>query len=170
MSLAEQLLPEFDQEMATTRNVLERLPEDRFDWKPHPKSMTLVGVATHLANIPYWGASTLTDDSFDVEPVAGQPYVEEPAASRAALLEKFDGSVAAMRSALQSTTDEAMGKPWSLLRTGTPIFTLPRGAIVRSMILNHLIHHRAQLGMYLRLLDLPHPAMYGPSADEGGMM
>lgn len=168
-TISNALLPEFDQEMATTRKTLDRCPEDKYGWQPHPKSFNMIALATHIANIPMWGASTLTSDSFDIQPPGAPPYKEEPAKSRADLLEKFDQSAAAARAAIAAAKDEDFAKPWSLLSGGQPLFTMPRGAVFRSMILNHLIHHRAQLGVYLRLLDVPVPATYGPSADEQPM-
>lgn len=169
MSIGKSLLPEFDQEMVGTRATLERLPEDKFDWRPHPKSFTMIALATHVANMLHWGATTINEDSFDFAPEGGEPYKEEPAASVAELLAKFDAGAASFRAALAEATDEALIADWSLLAGGKPIFTMPRIACLRGMILNHIIHHRAQLTVYLRLNDVPVPALYGPSADEGGM-
>lgn len=169
MSIAQSLLPEFDQEMAGTRKTLERVPEDNLDWRPHEKSMTLAGLATHIANMVNWATITLTQDSFDVQPEGSEPYREAPINSRAELLEKFDNGLATARAALAATSDEAMMKDWSLLGGGKVLFTMPRVACLRGMIFNHIIHHRAQLCVYLRMNDVPVPALYGPSADEGGM-
>jgi len=169
MSISASLLPELDQEMAGTRKTLERIPEDKFDFRPHPKSFTMINLATHIANMVGWGKDTLESDSFDVAPVGAEPYREEPAKSVAALLEKFDKNLAAFREALAKTSDEKMMANWSLLAGGNPIFTMPRIACIRGMILNHLIHHRAQLTVYLRMNDVPVPALYGPSADENNM-
>jgi uncharacterized damage-inducible protein DinB len=165
MSVAASMLPEFDQEMASTRKVFERFPDDKLEWRPHEKSMTMSGLATHVANMVNWGAITLQQDSFDVSP-DGKPYRETPIASRAELLEKFDAAVKATRAALEATSDEAMMKPWSLLGNGHVFFTMPRVACLRGMVLNHIIHHRAQLCVYYRLNDVPVPGLYGPSADE----
>ena len=167
MSIAASILPEFEMEMANTRKTLERIPSDKFDYKPHGKSMTMIGLATHITNMIGWGTTTLTQDEFDVQPPGAPPYKEEPASSVANLLEKFDQGIVACRAALVATSDEAMMKPWSLLSGGQAIFTQPRGGVFRGMILNHLIHHRAQLSVYLRMNDVPVPALYGPSADEG---
>ncbi len=167
MSIAASILPEFEMEMANTRKTLERIPADKFDYKPHEKSMTMIGLATHITNMIGWGTTTLTQDEFDVQPPGAPPYKEEPASSVANLLEKFDQGIVACRAALVATSDEAMMKPWSLLSGGNVIFTQPRGGVFRGMILNHLIHHRAQLSVYLRMNDVPVPALYGPSADEG---
>ncbi len=169
MPIADSLLPEFDYEAANTRKVLERCPEDKYGWKPHEKSFSMGQLATHIANMNEWGAMTLATDSFDVAPPGAPPYKEEPFTSRKQLLERYDQNVAKFRAALAATNDEAMMKPWSLLGGGKPIFTLPRVGVLRSMIFNHLIHHRAQLSVYLRLNDVPVPALYGPSADETAM-
>jgi uncharacterized damage-inducible protein DinB len=169
MSIAQSLLPEFDQEMAGTRKTLERVPEDKFDWRPHEKSTTMSELATHIANMLNWATITLTQDSFDFQPEGSAPYREEAVKSRAELLAKFDQGLTTARAALAAATDEAMMEKWSLLKGGNVIFTMPRIACLRGMILNHIIHHRAQLGVYLRMNDVPVPALYGPSADEGTM-
>ena len=168
MSISKTILPEFDHEMANTRKTLERVPGDKFAWKPHEKSMTLGGLATHLANIPSWTAQTFDRDELDIAPPGQPPYRLEEAKSRDALLEAFDKNVSSARAALEAATDENWKGKWSLLMTGKTIFTLPRTAVMRGFVMNHLIHHRAQLGVYLRLLDVPVPSIYGPSADEGG--
>jgi len=169
MSIAQSLLPELDQEMAGTRKVLERIPADKFDFRPHEKSFTMISLATHIANMVGWGHDTLKSDSFDVAPAGGEPYREDPAASVAELLEKFDKNLANFRAALAAASDAEMMANWSLLAGGQPLFTMPRIGCIRGMILNHLIHHRAQLTVYLRICDVPVPALYGPSADEQGM-
>ena len=166
MTISESLLPEFDQEMANTRKILERVPEGVLDWQPHEKSATMGWLATHLARIPVWVNYTLTTESVDVaspELAAERPL---PAASTQALLELFDGCAAAAGLALAGAGDDAMRAPWSLLSHGTLIFTLPRVAVLRTMVLSHIIHDRAQLGVYLRLQGVPLPPMYGPTADE----
>ena len=167
MSISKTILPEFDHEMANTRKTLERVPDGKFAWKPHEKSMTLGGLATHLANIPSWTAQTFDRDELDIAPPGQPPYRLEEAKSRDALLEAFDKNVSSARVALEAATDENWKGKWSLLMTGKPIFTLPRTAVMRGFVMNHMIHHRAQLGVYLRLLDVPVPSIYGPSADEG---
>ena len=169
MSIAQSLLPEFDQEMAGTRKTLERVLDDKLDWRPHEKSMTMGGLATHIANMLNWATITLTKDSFDFQPEGSEPYRETQVKSRAELLAKFDQGLTAARAALAATTDEAMMEKWSLLKGGNAVFTMPRIACLRGLILNHLIHHRAQLGVYLRMNDVSVPALYGPSADEGAM-
>jgi uncharacterized damage-inducible protein DinB len=165
---SEMLLPEFDQEMANTRKTLERVPDARFDWKPHEKSSSLGGLATHLANIPSWTVHTFEKDELDIAPPDAPPFRLEEAKSRADLLEAFDTNVAAARAVLTNAADAAWREPWSLLRGGNQIMTLPRAAVMRGFVMSHLIHHRAQLGVYLRLLEVSVPAIYGPSADEGG--
>ena len=168
MALKDTLLAEFDHEMGTTRRLIERIPDAQLGWKPHEKSMTLGGLATHLANIPGWTKNTFEADELDIAPPGAPPYKVEEAKSTAELLEAFDKNVASARAALEGATDENWQGKWSLLMTGKPIFTLPRTAVMRGFILSHSIHHRAQLGVYLRLLDVPVPSIYGPSADEGG--
>lgn len=169
MSIAQSLLPELDMEMAGTRKTLERIPADKFDFRPHPKSFAMISLATHITNMLGWGRDTLKSDSFDVAPVGGEPYKEDPAASVADLLKKFDKNLAEFREALAGASDADFMANWSLLSGGQTIFTMPRIACIRGMILNHLIHHRAQLTVYLRMCDVPVPALYGPSADESGM-
>jgi len=160
------LLPEFDQEMAATRKVLERCPEDKFGWKPHPKSFAMGALATHIVNMVGWTTDTMLKDSFDIAPPGAPPYKEDPLTSRAELMARFDRNAAAARAALAGAGDEQFAQPWSLLSGGQTLFSMPRIACIRSFVMNHCIHHRAQLGVYLRLNDVPVPAIYGPSADE----
>jgi uncharacterized damage-inducible protein DinB len=167
MSIAQSLLPELDQEMAGARKTLERIPEDKFEWRPHPKSFTMIALATHVASMVGWGGFVLKDSFFDFAPPDGEPYKEAPAESVDELLAAFDKNYAEFRVALSGASDETLLKEWSLLGGGKVIFTKPRIVCLREDILNHIIHHRAQLGVYLRLNDAPVPALYGPSADEG---
>ena len=169
MKISELMLPEFDHEMANTRKTLERVPDSKFDWRPHDKSFTLQQLASHLANVPAWTPMTLDQDSIDVAPADGSSFTTPQATSTADLLKKFDENVKAARASLAAATDESLQKPWSLLAGGKVQFTMPRGAVLRSFILNHNVHHRAQLTVYLRLNDIPVPALYGQSADETGM-
>ena len=169
MAMSAALLPEFDNEMANTRKTLERVPDDKFDWKPHAKSFAMGGLATHVANLPSWTVETIEKDALDIEPPGGEAYRIPQATSQKELLESFDKHVAAARAAIAGASDEHLFKPWSLLKGGEVVLTLPRVAVLRSFVMNHLIHHRAQLGVYLRLNDIPVPALYGPSADEGAM-
>ena len=168
MSIGESFLPEFDNEMAGTRKALERVPEDKLDWKAHPKSHTIGWVANHLAEIPGWVELTVHKREFDIAPPGAEPYRTPTLASRREILEMFDRNVATARKALASATDAAMAQDWSLLQGGQPILTMPRAAVIRSFVLNHTIHHRAHLLVYLRLNDVPVPGMYGPSGDEAG--
>lgn len=156
------LVPEFDHEMTTTRKLLERVPEDKFDWKPHQKSMSLGDLATHVANIAWWGEVTLNQPEIDL----GAGGRGERAKSRAELLSTFDRNVKSTRSILTAKSDPELMAPWSLKSSGHTIFTMPKAVVWRSFVMNHLIHHRAQLSVYLRMHDVPLPAMYGPSADE----
>jgi uncharacterized damage-inducible protein DinB len=164
MPFVDTLLPEFDHEMSVTRTLLERAPDDRFDWKPHAKSYALGQLAQHLATIPMWGRMTLTLEGIDL---AGAESLA-PVKTRAEILAFFDKNVADTRAALVPTSDAQLKAPWALKQGGHVIFSMPRHAVWRSFVMSHLVHHRAQLGVYLRLLDVPVPSMYGPSADEAG--
>ena len=166
MGLSESLLPEFDNEMVGTRKTLERVPDDKSDWKPHEKSMAMGGLATHLSNIPTWANFTIDQDSLDLAP-GGKPMPPmELAKSNEELLATFDANVAKARAAIAGASDAELFKPWSLMTNGNTIMTMPKIVVLRNFVMNHLIHHRAQLGVYLRLNDLPVPSIYGPSADE----
>jgi len=167
MTYGQSILPEFEQEMASTRKVLERVPEDKLDWRPHPKSNTIGWNANHLAEIPGWVAGTLAALEWDIAPPGGPAYQSPKLRSRREILELFDKNVASARQALAAVKDEEIDKTWSLLQAGKPLITMPRRAVIRSFVLNHLIHHRAILCVYLRLNDIPVPGMYGPSGDEG---
>ena len=167
MPISHAMLPEFDHEMGNTRKTLERVPENKFDWKPHEKSMPMGKLAIHLATLPGWTIQTLTQDSLDVAPADGEPFKLPEANTTEELLALFDQNVASARAAIAEASDAQMMQPWSLLATGKTIFTLPRAAVLRGFVMNHSIHHRAQLGVYLRLNDVPVPSIYGPSADEG---
>ena len=166
MKISEALLPEFDQEMANTRKVLERVPEGKGDWKPHPKSFNMASLTAHLANMAEWAGLTLNTDSFDYAPPGAAPYETPKYATNKDLLAAFDKSVAGARAALAAADDSKMLAPWSLMAGGKTIMTMPRVAVIRTFVMNHNIHHRAQLGVYLRLNDIPVPGVYGPSADE----
>jgi uncharacterized damage-inducible protein DinB len=166
MTYAETILPEFDKEMAGTRKVLERIPDDKLEWRAHPKSNTIGWNANHVANIPDWLVHTLTTTALDIAPVGGEPYRFPQFATTREIVAEFDKNVAAARHALAKVTDEEMAQMWTLSQGGKPFFTMPRAAVVRGMILNHLIHHRAHLCVYLRLNDIPVPGLYGPSGDE----
>lgn len=165
MALSNSLLPEFDNEMANTRKTLERVPDEKFAWKPHDKSFPMGGLATHLANLPSWGSLTLSSDSFDVAP-EGKPMKTPELNSTKDVLQTFDENVKATRAAIVGASDEDFFKPWTLQSNGNTLMTMPKIAVLRSFVMNHMIHHRAQLGVYLRLNDIPVPSIYGPSADE----
>lgn len=166
MSIGQSMLSEFDQEAIATRKTLERVPTEKFGWKPHEKSMAMGRLAIHVADLPNWTALTLTSDSFDYAPPGGPAYEMPALTTTEELVAAFDKNAAAARAALEAAKDEDFGKPWTLLAGGKVIFSMPRGAVVRGFALNHLIHHRAQLGVYLRLNGIPVPGCYGPSADE----
>ena len=166
MSYAESLLPEFDQEMANTRKVLERLPDEKLDWQAHRKSHTIGWNANHVADMVNWIVEVITMPSLDIAPIGGQPHQTPALASRREILEQFDRNVAAARKALATVEDQRINEMWTLLKAGAPMMTMPRKTVIRSFVLNHIIHHRAHLCVYLRLNDIPVPGMYGPSGDE----
>ena len=167
MKLSEMFLPEFDQEMANTRKTLERIPEDKLNWKPHEKSMTLGRLAGHLAELTGWTSATLKQDNFDFQPPGAPPMQPFVAKSRKELLDAFDKNAKEARAAISDSSDQHLMSNWSLMRGGQTLMTMPRTAVLRSFVMNHIIHHRAQLGVYLRLNNVPVPSIYGPSADEG---
>ncbi|HSP17322.1 MAG TPA: DinB family protein [Thermoanaerobaculia bacterium] len=163
MTIAQSLLPEFDREMTVTRTLLQRVPEAEGEWKPHQKSFSLGDLATHVSNLPTWIAHIAAADFFD----AAVSFKRPPKfTTTATLLEFFDGNVKAARQALASISDEQMMKSWSLKRGEQTMFTRPRADVLRSFVMNHMIHHRGQLSVYLRLQNVPLPNMYGPTADE----
>jgi uncharacterized damage-inducible protein DinB len=165
MPIVDSLLPEFDHEMATTRRLLDRVPEERFAWKPHDRSMSLGQLSTHLANIPYWCTATLEGPELDLNTIAdgARPKVPD---TRAELLEMFDKKVTTARARLATTTDGELNAPWTLKQGDQEFFTMPRISAIRSFVISHSIHHRGQLSVYLRLNDVPVPPIYGPTADE----
>lgn len=169
MSFAAALLPEFDQEMATTRKYLERFPEDKADYKPHEKSMTLGRLASHVAEIPTWATATFTADELDMNPVGGPKMEAANFKTSAEMLAFFDKSVAEARAAIAGASDEEHARGWSLKSAGQTYFTMPKGVVLRTWVYSHLIHHRAQLSVYYRINNVPVPATYGPSADDSGM-
>jgi uncharacterized damage-inducible protein DinB len=167
MSIGQAMLPEFDQEMASTRKTIERVPDDKLNWKAHPKSNTIGWVMAHLVEIPGWVEGTIAADSWDINPPGGEPYRTPQYKSRAEALADFDKNVASARKAIEKVSDAELMKSWSLLSGGQPLITMPKIAVLRGFVLNHTIHHRAHLLVYLRLNDVPVPGMYGPSGDEG---
>ena len=165
MSISATLLPEFDHESATSRTVIERVPEDKYGWKPHDKSMTAGRLASHIAEMPNWAAQSINNESLDL---AGG-YAPFDAGSRAELLAAFDKATGEARAAIAGCSDETFMKMWSLKMGDKTLMTMPKIAVVRTFVMNHVIHHRGQLSVYLRELNVPVPSIYGPSADEGSM-
>jgi uncharacterized damage-inducible protein DinB len=162
MPFSQMLLPEFDNEMKNTRKLLEVFPEGDNDYKPHEKSMSLGRLASHVAELPSWAIMTL-DREVLVLDGSFKPYI---AGSRAELLELFDKNVTAAREKIAAASDEDWQKMWALRFKDKDVMSMPRAAVMRSVVMNHMIHHRAQLGVYLRLKNVAIPGMYGPSADE----
>jgi uncharacterized damage-inducible protein DinB len=161
MSLAEALLMEFDQEAQTTKRVLERVLDDKLAWKPHPKSFSLGQLALHIAAGPGQIVAAAAQDT------AEAPNFSQPEAkSRQEVLETFAKSIASARSGLKAMDDARLVSMWNLTRNGKPMMEMPRIAFLRSILMNHTYHHRGQLSVYLRILDVPVPSIYGPSADE----
>ena len=167
MAIKDILLPEYDHEMAVTRRVLERVPVDDFGWKPHDKSFALGTLATHLANIPGWVAVIVEKPDFDLADTPPELRKTAPLATREEILARFDENVGRGRRLLDPQSDAELLAMWTFKNAGQTIFTMPRVAALRRFVLNHHVHHRAQLGVYLRLRNVPVPAVYGPSADEG---
>jgi uncharacterized damage-inducible protein DinB len=167
MTIGQSMLPEFDQEMQSTRKVLERVPDDKWGWKPHEKSGTVGWLASHIGTVPGWITMTINTDELDYAPVNGPGYEPPKITNRKELLAAFDKESTEARAALADVSDADIIKGWKLLAGGKEIFTLPKIACIRSMCLNHMIHHRAQLTVYFRLMGVPVPGLYGPSADEG---
>lgn len=164
MAIREMLLPEFDQEMTSTRKMLERLPEAIPDYKPHKKSMSLSRLVGHVAQLPHWAVETMTKEVFELDMKNYKPF--EPKTRKEAM-ESFEKSIAQAREILSNSTDEQFGVVWTMkMAGGEKIMSLPRIAVIRTVVMNHLIHHRAQLGVYLRINDIEIPGMYGPSADD----
>ncbi|HEX7136425.1 MAG TPA: DinB family protein [Vicinamibacterales bacterium] len=164
--ISHSMLPEFDHEMANLRKTLERVPEGKPDFRPHSKSMTLSQLAGHLVEIPMWATMTIEQDEFDVNPVQGPKYQPYLMTTRAELLARFDAELKPARESLAAATDDQMMATWTLKSSGQTVLAMPRVAVLRSFVMNHMVHHRAQLGVYLRMNDVPVPGLYGPSADE----
>jgi uncharacterized damage-inducible protein DinB len=167
MNISQSLLPEFDREMANTRITLERVPEANGDFRPHPKSMALSRLAGHVAEIPMWAVVALSSDEFDV--ATRQSQGAFVMTSRQEVLARFDDEITRARAALAETSDADMMKTWTLKHGDRTVLAMPKIAVLRGFVMNHMIHHRAQLGVYLRMNEVPVPSIYGPSADEAGM-
>ena len=165
MSIAATVLPEFDREMATTRTMLERVPEKSAEWSPHVKSRTMGELASHIGDLPRLSLITMESDELDVSPPDGRSNTPRFSCT-ADLVSAFDDNVKRARAAIESASDSDMMEPWTLRRGGRTVWTLPRAAVLRTFILSHMIHHRGQLSVYLRLHDVPLPFVYGPSADS----
>jgi uncharacterized damage-inducible protein DinB len=165
MALKDGLLPEFDHEMGATRRVLERVPVADLAWKPHEKSFPLGHLAAHIANLPTWVGIAMDGTELDVTE-AGASARPEPPTSVGELLERFDTNVRKARAKIDEQTDAALVAPWTLKNAGQVMFTMPKLAVLRSFVMNHMIHHRGQLTVYLRLRNVPLPSIYGPTADE----
>ena len=155
-------LADLEQELATTCRVLERVPGEQLEWKPHAKSWTLGGLATHLATLPTYGMAILGMDELDATTLPPNPL----ATSRDELLRRFDENAAGLRALVETTDDAALARTWTFRLGEKVIFQQTRTALLRMLVVSHMVHHRAQLGVYLRLLDVPVPSVYGPSADE----
>ncbi|MDE3155961.1 MAG: DinB family protein [Acidobacteriota bacterium] len=168
MAIKDALLPEFDHEMGTTRRVLERVPDEKFGWKPHPKSMSMGDLAIHLADMAHWTDAIMNQTEFDVATAPPSDAAARPK-TRAAMLDRFDAATRAARAILAAKTDAEYLANWTLKSKGQTVFSMPRAATLRSFVMNHNIHHRGQLSVYLRLNDIAVPSIYGPSADEGQM-
>jgi len=163
MSIAQPLIEELTQEAAATRILLERVPEAHWEWTPHPKSMSIAYLASHMAESLGWTAGALAQDELEMDMDAYQPFVAD---NKAAMLSAFDDNLAAALEVLKGQSDERMLALWRMTAKGTALLEMPRVAVVRVFVLNHLIHHRGQLTVYLRLKDVPLPSIYGPTADE----
>lgn len=163
MSFTDTFLPEFDNEMKTTRSLLERVPFENPDWKPHTKSTSLGGLASHLAGLAGYGEMVVTQSSVDL--AARQGGKPQQYTNSADLLAAFDSNAKKSRDAIATLADDALTDPWTLRAGDHVVFTLPRAAVLRVMLMNHMIHHRGQLSVYLRLNDVPLPSIYGPTAD-----
>jgi uncharacterized damage-inducible protein DinB len=165
MAISDSLLSEFDHEVATTRSLLERIPEAQATWKPHEKSMTLGELSSHIANVPGWVISTMTATELDLNPPGGPAFVSPTFNGTEALVNTFDENAKGARAAIAAASDGDMFVDWALKNNGETLFSMPRIAVLRTFIMNHLIHHRGQLSVYLRLQDVPLPSIYGPTAD-----
>lgn len=165
MPIAATMLPEFDLEMKTTRSLIERVPDAKAAWKPHPKSMSLGELAAHVANLVGWGTAIMSQPEFDFFPPGGKPQTPPAYKDAAELVQRLDANVASTRAAIAAASDDYLAQHWKLKNGGRVIIDVPRVAALRSFMMNHVIHHRGQLSVYLRLNDVPLPSIYGPTAD-----
>jgi len=165
-NIASAFIAELEQEAAVARKCLERIPAEKFDWKPHEKSMSFIRLAGHVAEMFGWTPSTLLHPELDFSKMDYTPFAP---ADTDALVEYLDKNVAEALETLRSTPDEAFMETWTMRNGEQVYFTMPKIAVMRSFVMNHIIHHRGQLTVYLRLNDIPVPSIYGPSADEGSM-
>lgn len=164
MPLIDSLLPEFDREMGVTRRALERVPDGQFEWRPHPTSVTLGRLAEHLTEMPLWATTTMTQS--ELEATTQRPAGYTPPATRAEVLALFDSCLKTARAALVNKTDAEFNAPWKLMNNGKEVFTAPKAMVMRNFVMNHMIHHRGQFVVYLRMLGVKVPSIYGPSGDE----
>ena len=168
MSIAELLVPELEQELAVTRRLLERVPDDRPDWKPHPRSFSIAHLSQLIVRLPGWVPMMLDRTELDIAPRTGPQFPGYSNEKTATLLAEFDRNASAAKASLSKASDADFTVPWTLFKGGEQVMTQPRYQMLRYMVLNHIVHHRAQLSVYLRMLDVPLPQMYGPTADERG--
>ncbi len=164
MPLIDALLPEFDREMGLTRKLLDRVPDGQFDWKPHPTSVSLGRLAEHLAEFPLWATMTMTQSELDM--MTPRPADYTSPATGAEVLAMFDTNLKAARANLVNKTDGEFDAPWTLKAGGKEMFSMPKASVMRTFVLNHMVHHRGQMTVYLRMLGVPIPSIYGPSGDE----
>lgn len=166
MSIAESLLPEFDRETGLTRQLLERVPNEKASWKPHPKSFSLGDLSLHIANLLTWAVSTMKETEFDINPPGGPGFVPLKFESIGSTQKTLDENVRTTRAVIAGATDGELMVMWTFKNGGKTVFSMPRIAVLRSFVMNHMIHHRGQLTVYLRELDVPLPQIYGPTADS----
>ena len=166
MSIAELLVPELEQELAVTRRLIERVPDDRPDWKPHPRSFSIAHLSQLIVRLPGWIPMMLDRTELDIDPKDGPKFPGYSNEKTATLLAEFDKNAKAATAAVAKASDADFKVPWTLFKGGQKLLTQPRYQMLRYMAVNHIIHHRAQLSVYLRLLEVPLPQMYGPTADD----
>jgi len=165
MTIAQNFLWDFDHEMKVTRSLLERVPEKDAAWQPHPKSSPMGNLAAHIANLPRWASGVVENDEVDVSLPLGAKFRPPPFETTAALLVRFDANVEAAKKAISGETEEHLASVWTLRNGDKKILSMPRAGALRSFVVSHLVHHRGQLSVYLRLRDVPLPRIYGPTAD-----